>query len=213
MIEDGRPDLIPRLIHLEPRDIRYEDGVTEASAIEDVKRKTGEMLGQLWRVAGKLQERFPTEVSKESKLATAAASSGGGRFGPLARRLLTDPMGLLDEQMLRFEVTDLGDGTAAITIDDEPAFGGTVAMVETSDGWRFTVPVQLARGSGMWPDTRHEWAVVASMMLGIENSLKDFERELDRGKFDSLREASERAGRIVGESVVAQSVIYAYMKR
>ena len=51
------------------------------------------------------------------------------------------------------------------------------------------------------------------MMLGIENSLSDFEREIDRGEFRSLSHASERAGRLLGESVIVQSIIYGMMKR
>jgi hypothetical protein len=51
------------------------------------------------------------------------------------------------------------------------------------------------------------------MLLGIENSLEDFEREVRGGGFKSLSRAAERAGRIVGESVVVQGVIYAMMKR
>ncbi|MBL9149113.1 MAG: hypothetical protein JNM94_10515, partial [Phycisphaerae bacterium] len=87
------------------------------------------------------------------------------------------------------------------------------SMIETDDGWRVTVPIELARQSGFWPETREEWAVVAYMMLGVENSLKDFERELDDGKFRTLRQASERIGRLIGESVVVQSIIYASMKQ
>ncbi len=210
MLADGRADLLPNLIHLQPRDITYADGVTEASAIEDVRRKTGDMLGRLMRVGSKLNERFPGEVAAEG--AAASALAAGSRFGGVARRLLSDPRGLLDEQFARLEATDLGDGTAALEIDGEPAFGGTIMLVETREGWRFTVPIELARASGWWPDTREEWAVVAAMMLGIENSLRDFEREVDQGRFRTLRQASERAGRIVGESVAAQSIIYAFMK-
>lgn len=210
MMTDGRADLLPTLIHLQPREITYDDGVTEASAIADVREKTGEMLARLWRVGDKLRTRFPGEAQKEAAAATALTA--GSRFGPVARRLLSDPQGLLDEQMARLQIDDLGDGTAAVSIDDEPAFGGVVMLTETGDGWRFTVPIDLARASGWWPDTREEWAVVAAMMLGIENSLRDFEREIDQGKFSSLRQASERAGRIVGESVAAQSIIYAFMK-
>jgi hypothetical protein len=50
-------------------------------------------------------------------------------------------------------------------------------------------------------------------MLGIENSLEDFERELDGNSFRSLQQASERVGRILAESVAVQSIIYAGMKR
>ena len=105
------------------------------------------------------------------------------------------------------------DGTAAVLVDDEPAFGGFVSMIETDDGWRIAVPVQYAQSSEFWPQTRHEWSVIASMLLGIENSLSDFEKELNRGGFRSLAHASERAGRLLGESVIVQSVIYGMMKR
>jgi len=211
MLVDERPDLLPTLIHLQPRDITYDDGVTEASAIDDVREKLGDMLAQLWRVAEKLRNRFPTEASKEVRAGQQAASQRG--LPPWITRLLTDPRTVIDEQRTRLEAEDLGDGTAALTIDGEPAFGGVLGMLETGDGWRFTVPIELARSSGWWPDTRHEWAVVAALMLGIENSLRDFEKEIDGDKFASLGEASERVGRIVGESVVVQSIIYAQMKR
>jgi len=213
MIEDGRPDLLPTMLHIDARDIVYDDGVTEASAIEDVRAKMGDMLSQLWRVAGKLRDRYPGAVGAEAEAAIRSATSARQDFaGPVAR-VITDPGAFLEEQWSRMVVEDLGDGTAAVVIDDQPAFGGTLMMVETRDGWRFAIPIELARSAGFWPDTRHEWAVIASMMLAIENSLKDFERELDRNQFRDLRHASERVGRLIGESVVAQSIIYAYMKR
>ena len=69
------------------------------------------------------------------------------------------------------------------------------------------------QGQEFWPQTREEWAVLASMMLAVENSLIDFERELDSGKFKTLQQATERIGRLLGESVVVQSVIYFSMKK
>jgi len=51
------------------------------------------------------------------------------------------------------------------------------------------------------------------MMLAVENSLADFEREIDEDGFRDLDHAGERAGRLLGESVVVQSIIYASMKR
>ena len=41
------------------------------------------------------------------------------------------------------------------------------------------------------------------MMLAVENALTDFEAELDGGSFRSLRDASERAGRLVEEATTA----------
>ena len=54
---------------------------------------------------------------------------------------------------------------------------------------------------------------LASMMLAVEHALVDFERDLDAGRIASLDAASSRVGRLVGESVVVQSIIYASMKR
>ncbi len=217
MVVDGRPEGLPQLIEIKVRDVTFDDGVTEASAVQDVKTKAGQMLAQLWRVSKKIKTRFPKELDAEGAKALAAGIEQAREFGfdyrSLARQVLGDPLGFLVEQRKRMTAEDLGDGTAAILIDDEPAWGGIVTMVETDDGWKINLPVDALRGNEYWPDTRHEWAVIASMMLGIENSLNDFESEFDEGKIRSLREAGERVGRLVGESVVVQSVIYAMMKR
>jgi hypothetical protein len=51
------------------------------------------------------------------------------------------------------------------------------------------------------------------MMLAVENSLDMFEAELDADKFKTLDQATERVGRLLGESVIVQSVIYASMAK
>ncbi len=217
MVTDGHPEGLPSMIEIKAREVTFDDGVTEASAIGDVKEKTGEMLAQLWRVSKKIKARFPKELAEEGSKAADAGLEKALEFGfdyrSLAKQVLGDPFAFVVEQRSRVTAEDLGDGTAAILLDDEPVFGGMLSMVETPDGWRINVPVEAIRSNKYWPDTRHEWAVVASMMLGIENSLNDFEDEIDSGKIRSLREAGERVGRLVGESVVVQSVIYAMMKR
>jgi len=213
MLEDGRPEMLPTLIEIKARDITFGDGVTEASAIAEVKGKAGDMIAQLWRVSKKVKERFPKELLQETQVAGDSAARSGFDFRALAQRVLGDPFGFITEQRERLKVEDLGDGTAALSIDDEPVFGGALTLVETDEGWKFNVPVDALRTNEYWPDTRDEWAIIASMMLGIENSLTDFEREFDAGKIRSVREAGERIGRLVGESVVVQSVIYGMMKR
>lgn len=213
MIEEGHPENLPQMIEIKARDITFDDGVTEASAIQNVKDKMSQMIAQLWRVSKKIKSRFPEELKKEAATGAQAAAREGFDYRELAKRVLGDPFGFLSEQRARMTVEDLGDGTAAILIDDEPAYGGLLTMVETPAGWRISVPVETLRSNEYWPDTRHEWAVIASMLLGIENSLCDFEAEFDEGKIRSVREAGERVGRLVGESVVVQSVIYAMMKR
>lgn len=211
MVEDGNSEQLPELLHIEPREMTFEDGVTEASAIEDVREKLGDMLGQLWRVATKLQERFPDEVSTEASDAdfSLLGAGYGEWFGPV----LADPFGVLQSQRARMTTEDFYDGTAALLLDDEPIYGGLLSMIETNDGWRISIPVSYLHSNEYWPQTRQEWSVIASMLLGVENSLSDFETEVDRGDFKTLSMASERAGRLLGESVIVQSVIYGMMKR
>ena len=211
-VKDGRPEDLPQFIEVAARDITFDDGVTEASAIGDVKGKLSDMLGQLGRVSSKLKSRFVTELTKPKKQTELERISDRFGFGPIVERAVTDPFAVLDESRSKLKSEDLGDGTATLTFNDKPVVGGFLALVETSDGWRVTVPVELVQSNDYWPQTRHEWAVLASLLLGVENSLAMFEKELDQGNFKNMNQASERVGRLLGESVVVQSVIYASMK-
>jgi hypothetical protein len=210
LIRDGQASRLGEFIHIEARDITYDDGVTEASAIAEVTDKAGDMLGQLYRVADKLRTRFPNDVATELDAARDEAARRGSGGGWLSR-FLTDPFGLVDEQRTRLTVEDLGDGTAAILLDGEPVLAAGLLMRDVDGQWKVEIPMSLLQQYR--PDTRHEWSVLASMMLSVERSLADFEQEIDDGKFRSLRHASERAGRLLGESVVVQSIIYAAMKQ
>lgn len=211
MVKDGRPELLPTMLDIEARDVTFPDGVTEASAINDVKKKTGDMLAQLWRVSQKLKTKYPKDVDKELAKGGSWASRNG--FGDVFTAVMADPFGWLDSNRSRLVVDDLGDGTAAFSIDGKQVLGGTLAMRETADGWRISIPVNLIRGSGYFPETREEWAVLAYMMMAVENALGDFENELDTGKFKNLSAASERAGRMIAESAAAQGIIFAMMKQ
>ncbi|MFM7051958.1 MAG: hypothetical protein ACKOYN_07510 [Planctomycetota bacterium] len=209
-VKDGRPEDLPQFIEIQARDIAFDDGVTEASAISDVKGKLSDMLGQLGRVSRKVKSRFEKDLSKTKTEAERISDRFG--FGPFVERIATEPFKVLEESRAKLDAEDLGDGTAALTYDGDPLAGGFVALVETGDGWRVTVPLELVQSNEYWPQTRHEWAVLASLLLGVENSLTMFEGELDQGKFRTLNQASERVGRLLGESVIVQSVIYASMK-
>ncbi|MAD19297.1 MAG: hypothetical protein CMJ52_03635 [Planctomycetaceae bacterium] len=214
MVENGDAHRLPSLIEIAPRDIEFEDGVTEASAIAEVKAKLAELLGRLWLVGEELQRQFPEEtLGTLDEAVDLVGDVTDEDWTDVVGGLLADPFAFLEVQEDRVEILDLGDGTAAVLWDDEPALGGFVAMLETDDGWKVGIPIELVQESDYWPQTRWEWSVVASMLLGIENSLGDFEQEVRSGRFKSLSMAAERAGRIVGESVVVQGVIYAMMKR
>jgi hypothetical protein len=126
-------------------------------------------------------------------------------------RFMIDPLGLLDEQRSRLTVEDLGDGTAALLIDGKPVLGFGLQMRDIDGTWKVDVPIDLLRDYR--PNTREEWSVLASMMLSMENALMAFEDELAGGKFRDLNHASRRAGRLLGERVVVQAIIYSNMKK
>ena len=209
-VRDGRPEDLPQFIEIAARDIAFDDGVTEASAIGNVKVKLSDMLFQLGRVSRKLKERFAKDLTKTQTEAERISDRFG--FGPIVEKAVTDPFRVLDESRDKLTAEDLGDGTAVLLYEDLPFAGGFVALTETGDGWRVTVPIELVQSNEYWPQTRHEWAVLASLLLGVENSLSMFESELDAENFKTLDQATERVGRLLGESVVVQSVIYASMK-
>ena len=151
------------------------------------------------------------EVGAEVSKGGSWASRSG--FGDVFTAVVSDPFGWLDANRSRLEAEDLGDGTAALSLDGKPVLGGVLTMRETSEGWRMSVPVELIRSTSYFPDTREEWAVLAYLMLAVENAIRDFEGELDDGKFKNLSAAGERAGRLIAESAVAQVAIFAMMQQ
>ncbi len=211
MVAQNHAEYLPTLLDIPARDITFDDGVTEASAIDEVKLKAGDMLARLVRVAGELRDRFPKQVDKEIKIVLGKGRNASVR--DIAIAAIADPAAWLTAQRALLTATDLGDETAALNFDGQPIFAGALTLTQTSDGWRVRFPVELVRSSKYWPDSREEWAIVASMMLAVENALKDFERDLNSGSIKNLDAASSRVGRLIGESVVAQSIIYSMMKR
>ena len=211
MVAQNHAEYLPTLLDIPARDITFDDGVTEASAIDEVKLKAGDMLARLVRVAGELRDRFPKQVEKEIKIVLGKGRNASVR--DIAIAAIADPAAWLTAQRALLTATDLGDETAALNFDGQPIFAGALTLTQTADGWRVRFPIELVRSSKYWPDSREEWAIVASMMLAVENALKDFERDLNGGSIKNLDAASSRVGRLIGESVVAQSIIYSMMKR
>ncbi|MFB0985131.1 MAG: hypothetical protein QMB94_02460, partial [Phycisphaerales bacterium] len=115
MVENGEADRLPELIDITPRDIAFEDGVTEASAIEEVKGKLSELLGRLWVVGEELQRQFPEEtVGSLDEAVGMVNDATEGDWTDVIGGFLADPFRFLEVQEDRVEILDLGDGTAAV---------------------------------------------------------------------------------------------------
>ena len=105
MVQQGQAKQLPALIEIEARDVTFEDGVTEASAIAEVKAKAGDMLARLLRVAQALRDRFPKDVDREVKAATRKSARSTRDF---TVAILADPAAWLAAQRPRITATDLG---------------------------------------------------------------------------------------------------------
>ena len=80
-VKEGRYQDLPQFIEIAARDIEFDDGVTEASAIGDVKKKLSDMLGQLGRVSEKLKPLVEKDKKKAKKEVDRISDRFG--FGPI----------------------------------------------------------------------------------------------------------------------------------
>ena len=67
MVTKNHAEYLPTLLEIPARDVTFDDGVTEASAILEVKAKTGDMLARLFRVAEQLRDRIDKEEGQEDQ--------------------------------------------------------------------------------------------------------------------------------------------------
>jgi hypothetical protein len=218
MVEDGRPERLVELLHIKPRDLAFDDGVTEKSAIEDVRKKAGDLLAQLYRVSRKLNDNYPNEVVAQTEFARSELGFlFGAAFEKGMSEFLRDPFSFVRVQRERITTIEMEDGDrriAAILWDGQPALGEIgLQMTRVEGQWKIEIPIDMPPVSEFRPETREEWRVIANIMLAFENSLRDFEDALDGGEYRTLADASGAAGRMLGESAIVQGAIYAMMKR
>jgi len=188
MLEKGDVGKIPTLIYAE----------------DDQKRlmldRCGYLLDRLQNLSDSIKETYPDEVdellNKAKETAEEKVAEEGRRrdresqwmsqFG----QLMTDPFGVLEEQMQRVEVVVLDDERSAVTFDGKPAFGGIGLMIRQGEDnkWYFELPQTLPVLGAKMPQTEQEWQILGAMLKTIAKGIEWAEDDIESGDCETLDE-------------------------
>lgn len=190
----------------------------ESSEVELVLSEIGRLLGSLQRLSATIQQRFPDEVARIRNESAARAAAGRGARGILdaarsanrgqgaptrsdpafnaaASAILADPLGWLERAKGRVSTIQIADQTAAVLIDDRPAFGIGMTMRLEEGAWWIELPLRAPGIARFAPRTLEEHQVLASMLRVLDNTVVELDADLQRGEASTLDEAAALAGR------------------
>lgn len=204
MLADERADHLPDLLYAESPEVR------------GVFNRLGRLLGNLQELATVIQQRFPEDVAavrEDAQQSGGAISLGfgpGGEGLPSAgvRRILADPFGWIERNRDRVTVLQTADDRAAVMVDGKPAFGVGLAMIERGDRWFISPPLNLPFVQRFLPQSRDEWAIVASMLEVFENVAVELRAEVAGGAHRDLEAVAQRAGEKAAAPIVMCVMAY-----
>lgn len=110
------------------------------------------------------------------------------------RALFADPFGGIERSLERVSTIRTADDTAAVMIDDKPAFGLGLIMRREEDRWRIILPLNLPGLARYVPRSREEWMIVASMIQVVDNAVVELAADVRAGKCGDVEQVSQRAG-------------------
>jgi len=211
LLQDNNARKLPRLIDAESPDMRR------------LLDRFGVLLGNVQTLAAEAQRAFPDEVAKLRKSAEEAAKTqatnpkaqsglaavfgnmgGGGRGNNKAReqaaqdlvkRLFTDPYAWLRDNSGRLTTTPLSDDAAGLMWDGKPIIPGIgLTMIKRDDKWYFAIPTNIPVVSGYLPHDENGFKVWGSLIVIVDNTVKELIADLRNGRVRSLDELSRKAG-------------------
>lgn len=205
MVEDGEVRRLTDLIHADNDEMRA------------VLNRAGSLLQSLHTLAEAIQQRFPDEVAEMQARAEEQARTGGVRSlfagAPRAQRsagggppwsvqggggflqpLLADPFAWIERNRTRMTVIQTADNTAAIMVDGKPAFGLGLTMRLEDGRWQVMLPLRLPFISRYMPQTREEWAILASLVEVIDNAVAELAVDVRAGRCRNIEAVAELAG-------------------
>ena len=196
MIEDARPHQLTDLIHADSDDMRA------------VLNRLGRLFKTLEDLAVAANNAFPKEVAELK--AQAEQQQGGGIFAALTNpprdsaeqreqtnlvaRILADPFGWLQRARDRITTIQTADNIAAVMIDGKPAFGLGLTMRLEDDRWQVMLPLRLPFISRYMPQTREEWAILASLVEVIDSAVDELAGDVRAGRCRDIEAVAELAG-------------------
>lgn len=211
LIQDNNAKKLPRLIDAESPDMRR------------LLDRFGVLLGNIQTLAAEAQRAFPDEAAKlrasaeqaaktqasnpkaQSGLAGLLGPMAGGQRGPnkareqaaqdLVKRLFTDPYAWLRDNSSRLTTTPLTDDAVGLMWDGKPIVPGIGITMTKRDGkWYFAIPQNVPVVSGYLPRDENGFKVWGSLIVIVDNTVKELIADLRAGRVRTLDELSRKAG-------------------
>lgn len=213
MVRDGNTDRISDLIYAD--NVEYRSTLTrlghlfgtmqglgkamakafpnEVTAARDQLKS--EMEGKSEGIVSALMSANPNGPIKIERPADAAAArQQEQQFQDFTTRLFADPFGWLDSGAARLSVERTADDAAVVKFDKEPVLGGVFTIRQYDGRWWFVLPLNLPGVNAYTPQTRNEWAIVASLVKVLDNAMADLRDDVAAGKAATVKRVSELAG-------------------
>lgn len=116
------------------------------------------------------------------------------QFQDLASRIMADPFGWLQEGAGRLSVLKIADDTAVLRLDEQPVLGGIITMRQREGRWWLMLPLNLPGVNQFAPQTKYEWAIIASLMKVGENAMNELAKDVRAGKAGTIDGVAQLAG-------------------
>lgn len=121
---------------------------------------------------------------------------GGGGGGPnldesqmeeLFNRLFADPYGWIERNAARLSTTKVADDLAMVLLDGEPIIPGLgLPMRKEGDKWYLAMPTNVPGVSNVWPRTKQQWSILSSVVVVLDKTVRDMERDVIAGQTATL---------------------------
>lgn len=213
LIQDNNAKKLPRLIDAESPEMRRlldRFGVllgnvqTLAAEAQRAFPDEAAKLRTSAEAAAKTQASHPKAQSGLAGLLGPMAGGQRGR-GPdkareqaaqdLVKRLFTDPYAWLRDNSGRLTTTPLSDDAVGLMWDGKPIVPGIGITMTRHDGkWYFAIPQNIPVVSGYLPHDENGFKVWGSLIVIVDNTVKELIADLRAGRVRTLDELSRKAG-------------------
>lgn len=221
MVADGQARRLPDLIYADTPEMRtlwnqlgdalgslqklgtavqsaYPDEIERLRQETEAAAKRGEATSLLQRISG--QARQATRQSGGGGRQRGGPPSGPDaeaqteQFNRLFRDLFANPYGFLDQQSTRLSVKQITDDTAAILIDNKPAFGVGLTMRLEDGKWYIALPLNVPPLSRVLPKSPEGWQILGDLMGVGAQMFDDLRADVEGGRAAKLDDLARLAG-------------------
>jgi len=215
LVQENKAKFLPRLIDADEPDMRRlldRFGVLLGNVqtlAAEAQRAFPEEVKKLRDSAAESAKAAAANPKAQSGLSALfggmAGGSMGGRRGPdkareqaaqdLLKRLFADPYAWLRDNAQRLSTTPISEGVEGLQWDGKPVIPGVGLMMTRRDGkWYFAVPRNAPLVGPYLPHDANGYKVWGSLIVIVDNTVKELIADLRAGRVRSLEELSGRAG-------------------